>query len=65
MSWTYDHWKTTNPDDERLGPEPDDDGPVECDHEPVDESTPEGRLTGWHPARCKHCGMDMSCDSGG
>jgi hypothetical protein len=20
---------------------------------------------GWHPAHCKHCGMDMSVDSGG
>jgi hypothetical protein len=22
---SYDQWKTTNPDDERLGPDPDDD----------------------------------------
>ena len=27
---TYDHWKTTNPDDEFLGPDPDDDI-IECD----------------------------------
>lgn len=21
--------------------------------------------SGWHPGRCRHCGMDMSYDSGG
>jgi hypothetical protein len=29
-------------------------------HERVGTST----ITGWHPGRCKHCGMDMSYDSG-
>jgi hypothetical protein len=56
---TYDHWKTTEPD-----PFEHDDPPCPG-HEATDESTREGRLTGWHPARCKHCGADMSCDSGG
>lgn len=27
---TYDHWKTTNPDDEWLGPAPDDEAEVEA-----------------------------------
>ena len=35
---------------------------VACpEHERVGIST----STGWHPGRCKHCGMDMSYDSGG
>lgn len=29
-------------------------------HEPVGHST----MTGWHSYRCKHCGKDMSWDSG-
>lgn len=29
-------------------------------HEPVGRST----MTGWHSYRCKHCGIDMSWDSG-
>lgn len=29
-------------------------------HEPVGSST----MTGWHSYRCKHCGIDMSYDSG-
>lgn len=26
----YDHWKTTNPADEFLGPAPEDDAPLRC-----------------------------------
>lgn len=33
-------------------------------HEPVGEGTREQSMRGWHPAHCKHCGMDMSIDSG-
>jgi hypothetical protein len=29
-------------------------------HEPIGTST----RSGWHSYRCKHCGMDMSYDSG-
>jgi hypothetical protein len=34
-----------------------------CKHEIKDSSTPEGRMRGWHPARCTKCGLDMSVDS--
>lgn len=33
-------------------------------HEPVGESTWEESRRGWHRAKCKHCGKDMSVDSG-
>jgi hypothetical protein len=29
-------------------------------HEPTGTST----RNGWHSLKCKHCGIDMSCDSG-
>jgi hypothetical protein len=35
MLMTYDHWKTTNPDDEWLGPNPD-----ECDDPEPEEYDP-------------------------
>lgn len=35
---------------------------------PGHEATPTGThaqaMRGWHPAKCKHCGTDMSVDSG-
>jgi hypothetical protein len=34
-------------------------------HEAVSTGTREEAQRGWHPARCKHCGADMSVDSGG
>jgi hypothetical protein len=34
-----------------------------CKHEIVDSSTPQGRMRGWHPARCSKCGLNMSVDS--
>ena len=37
---TYDHWKTTNPDDEFLGPEPEDEDELE---EPEIEELWDGR----------------------
>lgn len=33
-------------------------------HEAVSTGTREQATRGWHPARCKHCGIDMSIDSG-
>jgi hypothetical protein len=33
----------------------------EAEAEPVSEYS---RMRGWHPAHCKHCGKDMSVDSG-
>jgi len=34
-----------------------------CDHEVV-EGAGANHQRGWHPARCKKCGLDMSVDSG-
>jgi hypothetical protein len=34
-----------------------------CAHEVKDSSTPEGRMRGWHPARCVKCGINLSVDS--
>jgi hypothetical protein len=34
-----------------------------CKHEVIDNSTPSGRMRGWHPAKCSKCGLDMSVDS--
>lgn len=34
-----------------------------CKHEVIDSSTPEGRMRGWHPARCSKCGINLSVDS--
>lgn len=34
-----------------------------CDHEVKDSSTPEGRMRGWHPAKCLKCGLNLSVDS--
>jgi len=47
---TYDHWKTTNPDDEELGPEPVD-PEAEMEHQLdliEDRENEEER----HPAEC-------------
>lgn len=33
-------------------------------HEAIPIGTPAQALRGWHPAKCKHCGIDMSVDSG-
>jgi hypothetical protein len=33
-------------------------------HEPEATGTREQSLRGWHPMHCKHCGADMSVDSG-
>lgn len=33
-------------------------------HEAVSTGTHEEARRGWHPAKCKHCGKDMSVDSG-
>jgi hypothetical protein len=33
-------------------------------HEAVSTGTFEESRRGWHPAKCKHCGKDMSIDSG-
>jgi hypothetical protein len=33
-------------------------------HEAISESTWEEQRRGWHLAKCKHCGKDMSVDSG-
>jgi len=41
MLHTYDHWKTTNPDDEFLGPEPQEEDEIA---EPVVDEV-------WHPGR--------------
>lgn len=35
-----------------------------CEHEPVGSGTPEQTRRGWHPARCRKCGLDLSVDSG-
>jgi len=34
-------------------------------HEPISMATTLDERRGYHPARCRHCGMDMSRDSGG
>lgn len=33
-------------------------------HEAVSTGTYAESMRGWHPAKCKHCGLDMSVDSG-
>lgn len=33
-------------------------------HEAVGTGSYAESMRGWHPAHCKHCGMDMSVDSG-
>lgn len=33
-------------------------------HEAKGTGTSDEARRGWHPARCRHCGMDMSVDSG-
>lgn len=33
-------------------------------HEAESTGTYEQARRGWHPAKCKHCGIDMSIDSG-
>jgi hypothetical protein len=33
-------------------------------HEAQDLGDISDHMRGWHPARCKHCGMHMSVDSG-
>lgn len=33
-------------------------------HESVSTGTWADNRRGWHPAKCKHCGTDMSVDSG-
>jgi hypothetical protein len=38
---------------------------TECPgHEPIGTGTRDEARRGWHPAKCKHCGKDMSVDSG-
>lgn len=34
-------------------------------HEPIGASTNEEARRGWRRAKCRHCGADMSVDSGG
>jgi hypothetical protein len=34
-------------------------------HERVGTGTHMQARRGWHPGTCRHCGMDMSVDSGG
>jgi hypothetical protein len=34
-----------------------------CVHEVKDSSTAEGRMRGWHPAKCLKCGINLSVDS--
>ena len=34
-----------------------------CKHKIIDSSTANGRMHGWHPARCSECGIDLSVDS--
>lgn len=38
--------------------------PEECEHERVSTGTREEARRGWHPGKCRHCGKDMSYDSG-
>lgn len=33
-------------------------------HEPVSTGNYDDERRGWHPRKCKHCGTDMSYDSG-
>lgn len=33
-------------------------------HERKSTGTADEARRGWHPAKCKHCGIDMSVDSG-
>lgn len=35
-----------------------------CLHEKTEEGHQPNHGRGWHPGHCKHCGMDMSVDSG-
>jgi hypothetical protein len=34
-----------------------------CKHDIQDFSTADGRMRGWHPAKCRKCGIDLSVDS--
>lgn len=34
-------------------------------HEAIGTGTHAQARAGWHPAKCRHCGKDMSTDSGG
>lgn len=53
----YDDWKAKG--DERRAAE------AACPkHEVVGTGDADQNRRGWHPARCKHCGLDMSVDSG-
>jgi hypothetical protein len=50
---TYDHWKSTNPADEYLGPEPDEPFDAELDSIAREcarhERAPKGNAMGWRP----------------
>lgn len=35
-----------------------------CKHEKTEEGHSPNHSRGWHPGHCKHCGMDMTVDSG-
>ena len=35
-----------------------------CKHEKTEEGHMPNHQRGWHPGHCKHCGLDMSVDSG-
>jgi len=35
-----------------------------CKHEKTEEGHSPNHGRGWHPGHCKHCGMDMTVDSG-
>ena len=35
-----------------------------CLHEKTEEGHSPNHNRGWHPGHCKHCGMDMTVDSG-
>jgi hypothetical protein len=35
-----------------------------CKHEKTEEGHKPNHGRGWHPGHCKHCGMDMTVDSG-
>lgn len=53
----YDDWKAKG--EERRAAE------AACPkHEAVGTGTADQNRRGWHPAHCKHCGKDMSVDSG-
>jgi hypothetical protein len=53
----YEEWRAKV--DERRARE------AACEkHEAVSTGSREEATRGWHPAHCKHCGKDMSRDSG-